>query len=55
MGDVGGNTLGYYGCAFAPDGKSIIAHGYQGAFRMWKKDKVSVFAIPLRLFEGAFI
>ncbi len=35
MGEVGGNTLGFYGCAISPDGKSIIAHGFQGAFHLW--------------------
>ena len=38
VGEVGGNTLGYYGCAYAPGGKEIIAHGYQGALQMWKKE-----------------
>ena len=38
MGEVGGNTLGYYGCAFGPDDKNVIAHGYQGAFQMWSKE-----------------
>lgn len=38
MGEVGGNTLGYYGCAFAPDDADVIAHGYLGAFQMWKRD-----------------
>ncbi|XP_065665851.1 elongator complex protein 2 isoform X2 [Hydra vulgaris] len=38
MGDVGGNSLGFYGCAFSPCGNKIIAYSYQGAFQMWKKD-----------------
>lgn len=42
MGDVGGNALGYYGCAFSPNGDSVIAHGYQGAFQMWKKEHFEV-------------
>ncbi|XP_057293531.1 elongator complex protein 2-like isoform X2 [Hydractinia symbiolongicarpus] len=54
MGDVGGNTLGYYGCAFAPDGKSIIAHGYQGAFRMWKKNKDTSKWQPMITISGHF-
>ena len=41
MGDVGGNTLGLYGGVFGPTGDVIIAHGYQGAFHIWKKDKHS--------------
>ncbi len=38
MGDVGGNTLGLYGGVFGPTGDIIIAHGYQGAFHIWKKE-----------------
>lgn len=43
VGEVGGNTLGLYGCQFSPDGKSILAHGYQGAFTLWnlQEDNVS--------------
>ena len=37
MGDVGGNSLGLYGAVFAPDGKYILAHGYQGSFHLWKE------------------
>nr|XP_011412948.2 elongator complex protein 2 [Crassostrea gigas] len=39
VGEVGGNTLGLYGGMFAPDGRSIIAHGYQGAFHQWSLDE----------------
>ncbi|KAJ8316643.1 hypothetical protein KUTeg_005804 [Tegillarca granosa] len=35
VGEVGGNTLGLYGGMFSPDGTSIMAHGYQGAFHQW--------------------
>ena len=38
MGEVGGNTLGLYGGVFGPDGNSILAHGYQGAFHHWKQE-----------------
>ncbi|XP_071484227.1 elongator complex protein 2-like [Diadema antillarum] len=37
VGEVGGNTLGLYGCQFGPDGKAILGHGYQGAFHVWTK------------------
>nr|XP_054767769.1 elongator complex protein 2-like [Lytechinus pictus] len=37
VGEVGGNTLGLYGCQFSPDGESILSHGYQGAFHLWTK------------------
>ncbi|KAH9520084.1 Elongator subunit elp2 [Bulinus truncatus] len=35
VGDVGGNTLGFFGGLFSPCGQSILAHGYQGAFNQW--------------------
>lgn len=37
VGEVGGTTLGFYGGVFSPDGRSILGHGYQGAFRLWNK------------------
>ncbi|XP_012536598.1 probable elongator complex protein 2 [Monomorium pharaonis] len=36
VGEVGGNSLGFYGCKFGPDGSHILAHGYQGSFHIWK-------------------
>ena len=49
MGEVGGNTLGLYGCACSPDGDTVLAHGYQGAFHLWKritnKEKVHFYEI----------
>ena len=41
MGDVGGNTLGLYGGVFGPTGDVVVAHGYQGAFHIWKRDEQS--------------
>lgn len=41
VGEVGGNTLGFYGSKFSPDGQSIVAHGYQGAFHMWHQAEVN--------------
>ena len=41
VGEVGGNTLGLYGGVFSPDGRFIIAHGYQGAFHLWQKASLS--------------
>lgn len=35
VGEVGGNTLGFYGGVFGPDGKRILAHSYHGAFHIW--------------------
>jgi len=40
VGEVGGNTLGFYGGMFSPNGLSIMAHGYQGAFHHWSYSKV---------------
>jgi len=37
VGELGGNTLGFYGGLFSPDGNFILAHGYNGAFHLWKK------------------
>ena len=37
MGEVGGNTLGLYGGLFSPQGDLILAHGYHGAFHLWKR------------------
>lgn len=36
VGEVGGNSLGFYGCKFGPDGLHMLAHGYQGSFHIWK-------------------
>ncbi|XP_015126218.1 probable elongator complex protein 2 [Diachasma alloeum] len=36
LGKVGGNTLGFYGGKFNGDGTSVLAHGYQGTFHMWR-------------------
>ncbi|CAI9721363.1 complex 2-like [Octopus vulgaris] len=39
VGEVGGNTLGFYGGLFSPCGDSILAHGYQGALHQWTFNK----------------
>nr|CAD7425463.1 unnamed protein product [Timema monikensis] len=36
LGEVGGNTLGFYGAKFSPDGNSVMAHGYQGSLHRWR-------------------
>ena len=36
VGEVGGNSLGLYGAIFSPRGNQILAHGYQGAFHLWR-------------------
>lgn len=45
VGEVGGNTLGLYGCRFAPQGTSILAHGYQGALHLWQDIQVFEWAL----------
>lgn len=35
VGEVGGNSLGFYGGKFSANGKSIMGHGYQGSFHIW--------------------
>ena len=34
VGEMGGNTLGFFGGVFSPDGSRILAHGYNGAFHL---------------------
>lgn len=35
LGDVGGNSLGFFGGKFSADGKSVMGHSYQGGFHLW--------------------
>ncbi|XP_031639576.1 probable elongator complex protein 2 [Contarinia nasturtii] len=46
VGEVGGNTLGFYGGKFSPDAKSIIGHGYQGSFHIWHQSENENIWIP---------
>jgi elongator complex protein 2 len=36
VGEVGGHTLGLFGGVFGPQGRAILAHGYNGAFHLWR-------------------
>ncbi|XP_046816930.1 probable elongator complex protein 2 [Vespa crabro] len=36
VGEVGGNSLGFYTCKFSPDGLNILAHSYHGSFHIWQ-------------------
>ncbi len=36
-GEIGGNTLGFYGATFDQTANYIVAHGYQGALHLWKR------------------
>lgn len=44
VGDVGGNSLGFYGGKFSPDGQSIMGHGFQGSFHIWRQSTVDASA-----------
>ncbi|VVC32544.1 Hypothetical protein CINCED_3A022921 [Cinara cedri] len=44
LGEVGGNTLGFYGGKFSPDGNCILAQGYNGSFHLWKKHSDGIWA-----------
>ncbi|KAJ1702432.1 hypothetical protein LUZ63_002211 [Rhynchospora breviuscula] len=36
VGELSHSALGFYGGHWAPDGKSILAHGYGGSFHLWR-------------------
>lgn len=38
VGEVGGKTLGFYGCQMSADGSMILAHAFHGALHLWCKD-----------------
>ncbi|KAG8240401.1 hypothetical protein J437_LFUL002544 [Ladona fulva] len=40
VGEVGGNSLGFFGCSFGPQGKNILAYGKQGSFHLWSFNQV---------------
>eukprot|EP01100_Stratorugosa_tubuloviscum_P013666 TRINITY_DN699_c2_g1_i2.p1 TRINITY_DN699_c2_g1~~TRINITY_DN699_c2_g1_i2.p1 ORF type:complete len:503 (-),score=198.51 TRINITY_DN699_c2_g1_i2:132-1640(-) len=40
VGEMGGNSLGFYGGLFGAKGQSIIAHGYNGTFHYWKQQQM---------------
>ncbi|XP_031441816.1 elongator complex protein 2 isoform X2 [Clupea harengus] len=39
VGEVGGNTLGFYGCQMSPDGSMILAHAFHGALHLWHRNQ----------------
>lgn len=54
VGEVGGNSVGFYGCKFGPNGKEIMAHGYQGSFHIWRFSEDAKNWIPLSAPSGHF-
>lgn len=54
VGEVGGNSLGFYGCKFGPDGLHILGHGYQGSFHIWKYSQEIANWIPRSTPSGHF-
>lgn len=54
VGEVGGNTLGFYGGKFSPDAKSIIGHGYQGSFHIWHESENENVWVPGNIIGGHF-
>ncbi|KAM0731926.1 Elongator complex protein 2 [Formica fusca] len=54
VGEVGGNSLGFYGCKFGPDGLRILGHGYQGSFHIWKYSQEIANWIPRSTPSGHF-
>ncbi|CAI8001653.1 Elongator complex protein 2 [Geodia barretti] len=39
VGEVGGNTLGFYGGLISPGGQLILAHDYQGGLHLWGREE----------------
>lgn len=38
LGEVGGNSLGFFGAKFNRAGDSILGHGFQGSFHIWNRE-----------------
>lgn len=38
VGDVGGNSLGFFGGKIRLDGQAIVGHGYHGSLHIWQQD-----------------
>lgn len=39
LGEVGGNSLGFFGARFNSEGSAIFGHGFQGSFHIWKREE----------------
>jgi hypothetical protein len=53
VGEMGGNVLGFYGGLFGDDGTAILAHGYNGAFHLWKKTNEGSLFLSSMLFTDS--
>uniref|UniRef100_A0A2P2J6D7 Elongator complex protein 2 n=1 Tax=Rhizophora mucronata TaxID=61149 RepID=A0A2P2J6D7_RHIMU len=42
VGELSHSALGFYGGHWSPDGNSILAHGYGGAFHLWKNVGIDI-------------
>ncbi|XP_017757323.1 PREDICTED: probable elongator complex protein 2, partial [Eufriesea mexicana] len=54
VGEVGGNSMGFYGCKFSDNGLNILAHGYQGSFHIWEYSNSIKNWIPKSVPSGHF-
>ena len=54
VGDAGPSTLGYYGGAFAPDGRGILAHSYSGALHHWRRPGALLHLFAFGAFQQIF-
>lgn len=52
VGDMGGHTLGFYGCAFHPAGTAILTNGYSGSLHLWREDSASGRWLPAVTVSG---
>eukprot|EP00127_Corallochytrium_limacisporum_P000314 Clim_evm9s11 gene=Clim_evmTU9s11 len=53
VGEMGGNTLGFYGCCASTDASVILAAGYHGALHAWGKTGGSDY-VPIQAHGGHF-
>ncbi|XP_053323671.1 elongator complex protein 2 isoform X2 [Spea bombifrons] len=55
VGEVGGNTLGFFGCQFGPDKSMILAHAFHGALHLWSQNPTKEDQwIPMVVMSGHF-
>ncbi|KAG8173249.1 hypothetical protein JTE90_020249, partial [Oedothorax gibbosus] len=54
FGEVGGNTLGFFGSVFGPSGESVLAHGHQGAIHVWTHNEAKDSWLPGLSFGGHY-